>query len=95
MVKYKEGEIVVCTEIGGMGGWVEQGEICMLGGKYWNTNEVNKRKFLKAITQYYPKGGGCSRKTDFRHATPREIRAYQSDIFNISDIKEIEEYDIY
>jgi hypothetical protein len=95
MGKYKKGDIVVCTEIGGMGGWVGQGEICVLGGKHWDERDVNHRGYLKAITQYYPKGGGCSRKTDFRHATPREVRAYQSGIFYASDIKESESYDIY
>lgn len=83
---YNEGDYIVCNE--DISVWIKKGEIAILGGKYWNTKEVNKLGYLNAITVNSPSGNGCSIKSDFRHATEVEIEAYKNGIRNISDIKQ-------
>jgi hypothetical protein len=93
MSKYKKGDYVVCLE--DMGYWVKNGEICILGGPYWNKRDVNEKGYLKAITVESPKGNGCSVKCEFRHATQKEINAYNQGIRFIQDITNLTNYEIY
>ena len=83
---YNEGDYIVCNEDVGI--WIKKGEIAILGGECWDSEEVNKHGYLKAITVDAPLGNGCSRKVDFRHATKEEIEAYKNGIRNISDINQ-------
>jgi len=83
---YNKEDYIVCNEE--VGGWVNKGEIAILGGTYWNIEQVNDFHYLKAKTVKNPDGNGCSSKTDFRHATKEEIDAYKSGIRNIFKIKQ-------
>lgn len=92
--EYNKGDVIVCLE--DRGGWVHKGEMAVLGGKFWDKEAVNKNKYLKAKTKYYPKGGGCSIRTKFRHATEGEIRWFNKGTLYISEIPKVSDnYEIY
>lgn len=93
----KEHDIIVCTHKGGMGGWINEGEIAIVGGIHYSSTKLEDG-YLAAKTVRNPEGNGCSCSCDYRLATSREIEYYNKGVRNVSDIPKeeiINNYEIY